>query len=376
MRTIWTALAFGAVPAIAQPASLSPFVEQELAPGVHLLATPPDFLGPAISNVTIIEQRNGYVVIDTGGTAAHGRVVADYIRSLGPKPVQAVLFTHWHNDHPLGVSEIRRRWPNVRIISTAATKRALLSPALQGVGRTPDDKWDVYIHNQVSASLVTIAGRRADASTTDEQRARYDRMARELLDFADAYHGTYFVPPTETFSDHLLLDDPDRPIELRFLGRANTEGDAIAWLPKQRIVAAGDIVVAPLPFGFFSYPADWLTVIDKLKAMDFALLVPGHGEVQTDRAYLDKLSATIRDVRAQVGPLAKQGLSLEETRKRADFSAQTAIFGTTPRLARGFEGNWLQPMVENAWREAKGLPIVQGGGETTPVSVRAKRAVR
>lgn len=356
--------------------ALSPFAALELAPGVRLLGTPPEFLGPAISNVTIIEQRDGYVVIDTGGTAGHGRVIADYIRSLGPKPVKAIVFTHWHNDHPLGASEIVRRWPRARIIATRATERALLSPALQGVGRAPADKWDVYIQNQVSASLVTIARRRADPSMTDQQRARYDRMARELQDFARAYHGTYFLPPTETFTDMLVLDDPDRPVELRFLGRANTDGDAVAWLPKQRIVATGDIVVSPVPFGFFSYPADWLAVIAKLKAMDFAILIPGHGEPQRDRSYLDKLVATITDVRAQVTPLAQGGASLDEVRKNVDFSAQTAIFGTTPGLARGFDANWLQPMTENAWREAKGLPIVQGGGETTPASARTARTGR
>ena len=43
-------------------------------------------------------------------------------------------------------------------------------------------------------------------------------------------------------------------MRLRFLGRANTEGDAIAWLPRQRIVMTGDVVVSPTPFGFFSFP--------------------------------------------------------------------------------------------------------------------------
>lgn len=377
MRALMIALTLGlAAPALAAEPALAPFVAQEVAPGVHLLATPPDFLGPAISNVTVIEQRDGYVLIDTGGTVGHGRVIANYVASLGPKPVKAIVFTHWHNDHPLGASEIRKRWPRTRIIATRATSRTMLSPALQGVGRAPADKWDVYINNQVSASLVVIAGRRADPATTDQQRARYDRMARELRDFARSYPGTYFVAPTETFTDRLLIDDPDRPVELRFPGRANTDGDAIAWLPRQRIVATGDIVVAPVPFGFYSYPADWLTVIDRLKAIDFAVLIPGHGEPQRDRAYLDKLAATIADIRAQVTPLARAGLSLEAVRKRADFTAQTAIFGTTPGLARGFDANWLQPMVENVWREAKGLPIVQGGGETPPPQRRPQRAAR
>ena len=83
------------------------------------------------------------------------------------------------------------------------------------------------------------------------------------------------------------------------------------------------------------------------------LLVPGHGEPQADAVYLDRLIATIADIRAQVGPLARQGLSLEEVRERVDFSAQTEIFGTTPRLRLGFESYWLNPMVENAWKEAR-----------------------
>ena len=372
MRAMFLAIALGALvgPApAAEPAAsslaLSPFAARELAPGIHLLATPPDYAGPAISNVTVIEQRDGYVLIDSGATAGHGRIVVAYVRSLGVKPVKAVLFTHWHNDHPLGVSEIRKVWPKVRIIATPQTRAAMLSPAMQGVGRRPDDKWDVYIYNQASASLATIAARRADPATTDEQRARYDQFERALRDFAVSYHGTYLVPPTETFSNRLLLDDPDRPVEFRYLGRANTEGDA---------VATGDIVVSPVPFGFFSFPAVWIPVLEKLKALDFALLVPGHGEPQFDTAYLDKLIATIADIRAQVGPMARQGLALDEVRKRVDFSAQSAIFGTTPRLQRTFDAYWLTPMVENAWREAKGLPIVQGGGESTPAAVNRSRA--
>src|SRR6188768_3639851 len=48
------------------PEALAPFAARELAPGIHLLATPPDFLGPAISNVSIIEQSDGIVLIDSG----------------------------------------------------------------------------------------------------------------------------------------------------------------------------------------------------------------------------------------------------------------------------------------------------------------------
>jgi hypothetical protein len=41
--------------------------------------------------------------------------------------------------------------------------------------------------------------------------------------------------------------------------------------------------------------------------MDFAVLVPGHGQLQRDSSYLDRLIASIRDIRAQVGPLPWRG---------------------------------------------------------------------
>lgn len=360
------------VPVQAHPV-LTPFTAREIAPGIHMLATPPDYLGPATGNVTVIEQADGVVLVDSGAGAAHGRRVVRFVRTITDKPVKAVLITHWHNDHPLGVSEIRAAWPRVRVISTARTRAGLLGPASTTVGPRPDERFDTMILNQISESLPRIRALRANPENSDAQRERYDRMARELQEWSTDYRGTYLVPPTEIFAERLVLADADRPVEFLFLGRANTDGDAVAWLPRQRIVATGDVVVAPTPFGFFSFPESWIGVLERLKGMNFAVLIPGHGEPQSDTAYLDRLIATIGDIRAQVGPLARQGLSLDEVRERVDFSAQTAIFGTTPRQRLQFEGYWLRPMTENAWLEARGDPIVQGEGEATVANSRPGR---
>ncbi len=352
--------------------AIAPFVARQLAPGVHLLGTPSDYAGPAISNISIIEQSDGLVVIDSGGTFAHGNAIVAYIRSISRKPVKALLFTHWHNDHPLGAAAIRAAWPRVRIISTPATRAGLLGPAATSVGVRPSDFFETEMWNQAYQSIIQVRALRA-ASTDVAQQGRYDRYVENLREFARGYRGTFIVPPTETFTNELLIDDAERPVRLMHLGRANTDGDAIAWLPRQRIVMTGDIVVWPSPFGFFSYPESWIGVLQRLKALDYAVLVPGHGDPQTDTVYLDRLIATITDIRAQVGPLARQGLSLEETRARVNFAPALEQWGTTPRLRAMFEGYWLTPMVENAWREGRGDPIIQGGGETTPTSVNRSR---
>ena len=366
LSVCWACASAGA----AQP-ELGIFQAREIAPGIHLLGTPADYSGPAVGNMTIVEQKDGLVVLDSGATIGHGRTLVAYIRSISPKPVKLVSISHWHNDHPLGVAAIREAWPKVRIVSTAATRKGLMGPARTSVGLAWDDRFETRILNEAADAKGRVAALRD--SPDPAVRERYRRYIANMDAFARDFRGTYLVPPTETFTRELLVDDSERPVRLMFLGRANTDGDAIAWLPRQRILVTGDIVVAPIPFGFFSYPESWISVLGRLKAFDFALLVPGHGEPQKDAAYLDRLIGTIADIRAQVAPLARQGLSLDEVRKRVDFSKQSDIFGTTPRLRAAFDPLWLQPMVENAWKEARGVPIVQGEGEATPASVRKTR---
>ena len=367
-RAIATALILAggvlASPALAtQPLpaeAVAPYTARQLAPGVHLLATPPDYLGGVIGNITIVEQSDGIVVIDSGGTAADGRRAVAFIRSLGPKPVKALVYTHWHGDHPQGGSEIRAAWPAARIISTERTADSLRTETVRYVGLKPDPRFDALYRQQKEALHRQIDEALKDPSHDAATRERYERMRRESAARAADFPGTHLVLPTETFTDRLLLDDPERPVELLFLGRANTDGDAVAWLPKERIVVTGDIVVSPIPFGFFSYPADWLRVLERLKGMNYAMLVPGHGEPQTDTAYLDRLITTISDIRSKVGPLALRGLGPGEILKRVDYSAHEAIFGDTPRHKQLFEAYWLKPMTVNAWIEARGLPMVQG----------------
>ena len=136
---------------------------------------------------------------------------------------------------------------------------------------------------------------------------------------------------------------------------------------------SGDMVVWPTPYGFFSFPGDWIRTLGRLKALGYRTLIPGHGEPQTDTTYIDQLIGSIEDIRAQVGPLAKQGLSLDEVRAKLDFSRFEAVFGTDERKQRLFKAYWTDPMTENAWKEAKGLPIVQGEGEVTVATQSQKK---
>lgn len=359
-----TALAVTAAAAPAQdPDALvhPPYQTLMLVDGVRLMATPPNYLAFATSNIVLIEQRDGVIVIDSGATRADGDSIVRYIRSFTDKPVKALVITHWHNDHPAGGSQILEEWPQARVIATEATRRGIDGPAQSlGVTYRASATADAALQRQVNEAIV-FAGAEAENLEHDERlRGRYRQMAAEYRQRLPDIVGTRLVAPDEFVTDRLIIDDEERPVELLFLGRANTDGDLVIWLPNQRIVATGDIVVSPIPFGFGSYPADWIETLGRIKQLGFDLLIPGHGLPQSDSAYVDRLIATITDIRTRVRALAAQGFTLAEIRERADFSTQTAIFGTSAGRRRGFEALWLQPMIENAFKEATGVPIVQG----------------
>lgn len=349
-----------------EAAVLDPFVASVVAPGVHLLSTPEDYFGPAIGNVTLIEQSDGLVVIDSGLTAANGRSVVAYARSVSSKPIKAIAITHWHNDHPQGVSAIRDAFPGVRVIATAATESGMLGPEANTVGFAPDPRFDEMLAKLLEDSKANMQKALADPAVAADRKARLRKALLQYDRFASSYKGTYIVPPTETFERELLIGDPTTPVRLMHLGRANTDGDLIAWLPRQKIAVSGDIVVAPSPFGFGSYPGDWIETLNRLKALGFTTLIPGHGAPQSDAAYIGKVAAAIADVRAQVAPLARSGLLLDEVRKKVDFTRSIALFGDTPRIKANAQGLFFDPMVANAYKEALGQPIIQGEGSPKP----------
>ena len=348
------------------PVHVSPFKARQITPQVHLLATPEDYVGPAIGNVTVIEQSDGFVVIDSGQNAANGRAVVRSIKARSSKPVKAVAITHWHNDHPQGVSAIRDAWPNLRIIATSATEAGMLGPEANTVGFAPDPRFDVEMKKLVDQARTDLGKLLEDPATPEDRKARIRKALVTYGTFLDDYKGTYIVPPTETFEREPLLDDPQVPVRLLHLGRANTDGDLVAWLPKQEIVVTGDIVVSPTPFGFFSFPGDWIATIDKIKALGFKTLIPGHGEPMADGSYLDKLQVAIAAIRAKVAPLAKQGVPLEEVKKTLDLSKEGEAFGNTTRVRSNFKSLFADPMIANVYKEALAQPIVQGEDNPKP----------
>jgi glyoxylase-like metal-dependent hydrolase (beta-lactamase superfamily II) len=273
---------------------------------------------------------------------------------LSPRPVKAVVLTHWHADHHLGLSAIVAAWPKVEIIAhrnAAADIDTLLKAFPRAVSATYEAE-RVRSLGQVLTDLVKSELEKA--VTPEEQRGwRAALIGNRALRLADVA-GTRLVLPTRTVTDSLTLPDPDVPIVLHFMGRANTTGDLIAWLPRQRVVAVGDIVVEPVPFMINMFPTEYVTALGRISALPFDVLLPGHGRPQRDRALLDRLTLLVRDAATQVTALVRAGVATDSIAARVDVARHRAGFvGADPWLARWFAQYTVGPLIESVIQETR-----------------------
>jgi glyoxylase-like metal-dependent hydrolase (beta-lactamase superfamily II) len=180
--------------------------------------------------------------------------------------------------------------------------------------------------------------------------ARHDTVLSELRDVA-------FQGATLTFEHDLAIDLGNRQVQVRFLGRGNTAGDAVAVLPKERIVAAGDLVVAPLPYVYDGYPSEWVGTLERLLDQDPAIVVPGHGPVQRDHAYVllehDLLKGAVDQLDAElvrIGPALAH--TVDEVKGGVDLSPFRSRFaGSDRELGAAFD-EMAANLVQEAFKEA------------------------
>jgi glyoxylase-like metal-dependent hydrolase (beta-lactamase superfamily II) len=330
-------------------------VAERVAPGVHVLRQKETHFSGVVGNVTVIEQSDGLVLIDTGASHGSGKRVVDLVKRISPKTVKSVILTHWHNDHPLGLSAIVKEWPGAEIIATEATKAFMEEGRLGKIPRAPDSTYEERRRQLLEDALSSARDSAADPKLSQAER---DGWAASVVSgpirLADAA-GTHVILPNKTFKERLAIPDAIAPVEILFMGSANTAGDAEVWLPKQRVLVAGDTVVEPVPYMFNVFPTDMLAVFAKMRAFDYAVLVPGHGAPQLNREYLDRLTDFVREVQRQVSPLVRQGLTLDEVKTRTDFAAQKRAFaGEDPWIGFWFDQYALEPLMDSVYREAKG----------------------
>jgi glyoxylase-like metal-dependent hydrolase (beta-lactamase superfamily II) len=342
--------ALAAVPAPARGGTAWDLEILPLKPDVYLLRRPDPLRQPVEGNVLVIVNADDVVVFDGGGLPLAAENAIRLIRSVTPKPVRYLVNSHWHGDHSLGNQAYREAFPGVTIVGHPKTREAMLGPPMSYVGRA-------------TAELAPLIEEWSALAAKGELPERRSILLEDLkLNREDAKR-IRITPPDLTVADELVLHRGDREIRVRHLGRGNTEGDLVLWLPKERILATGDLVVHPVPYGFGSFPREWAGALREIAAYPFEILVPGHGDLQRDASYVELLADMLSALREQAATAVAAGKDLEATRSALDFSAFRSRFPGDERGAVLFDAWWVSPIGRSLWLEASGLPITQAGAD-------------
>lgn len=340
-------------PLTAEPAYRTHRVVQ-LADGVYGFLWREAAVAPE-PNVLIIVNDRDVVVVDSDLFPSSARTVVREIKRLTSKPVRYVVNTHWHGDHLFGNSVFRDAWPGVEFVAHANTRIDAAARAFPGIPKDVEENGASL--KQIREILRT--GKNPDGRPGSPAGLAFLRneVVPELELYVKDIPKVRTVLPDLTFTDSLVIHRGTRTIALHYLGLGNTRGDVVVWLPSERILATGDLVVSPTPFGLGSYYVEWATTLDRLAAFDAQTLFLGHGAMQHDADYVHQLRDLLNDLVSRVKAGVDSGATLEEVKRTVTLADWEAKFAGEDRLKRqAFEEFFVQPAVERTWHQLKGDP--------------------
>ena len=232
------------------------------------------------SNTGFIVGETGVIAIDPQMFAAVAQREQAEIAKITPKPVNVMIITHADPDHVNGLPG----WPmGMKIIA----------------------------HENVAMEIRSYMG---------DPNVFAAPPPPEIKDYL----------PTETirFSKDEILDGVR--VRLVHLGPAHTDGDVIVYLPDQKIVYAGDLVVTEgdnypsvhvMPSGPHKGMGEalnkhgsslgWIRTVKAILALDADTYVGGHGPPLTKAELQARLNAAVAR-RAQIKAMFDQGLTLDQ----------------------------------------------------------------
>lgn len=355
MRTLFRLAALAvATLAIAARADYAPKAWDvvTLADGVHGFVWRDPLADPIEGNALFIVNEEDVVVVDSGLLPSSARIMAKELQRLTSKPVRFVVNTHWHNDHVGGNGVYREIWPGVEFIAHEDTRTDILEQVyanqeanLQANERTIDT-YAKYLESGADGDGKPLAPERRQRLA--EVVAMYRAVLPDLRQVRK-------VPPEVTFRDRLVLRRGERTIEILWLGLGNTRGDAVVFLPKERIVATGDLLVWPVPFMFGSYHAQWPATLEKIDALAADTLFLSHGAPQRDRGYLRQVRDLLAFIRDEAKQAAATDLPSAEAKKAIDLGEWKKRFAQgDAKRERAFDAFVTAPSLERAIRQARG----------------------
>ena len=150
--------------------------------------------------------------------------------------------------------------------------------------------------------------------------------------------------PNITFSENMTIILGGKTIELSYLGQSHSDNMIVMSFPQQRVLFAVDFIpIKALPWKTLtdSYIPDWIDAVKKVEAMDFDILMPGHGspgskaDVIALRKYMEELYAAVLSG-------IRQGQTLQQLQENIKMSEYEGWHAHDTQLSLNIEGMYKQ----------------------------------
>lgn len=304
MRLFWMMLT--ALYATSSHAAMPPPKVEKITERVYALLGPeglPDKKNQGyMVNSTVIIGEHGVILIDTGFNDEIGKHIAQAITTLTPEPVTHIINTHHHGDHTLGNSA----FPGAQVLSSQKCKELLL-----GVGY----EWLDIIQNVLERK----------------------------------FPNTKLVPASVTFANGSSTERMIDGVKLRFIvpQGSHTPGDMMIFLPDEKILIAGDILVQHMAPSFRdAHVKHWIATLDEIAAMDIKIIVPGHGPLMLLKQ-VPEMRTRMTKLYAAVEAGYKKGLTDAEIRKTLDLTEWRSMVSFEDLMGMAISRTFLEIEQEN-----------------------------
>ncbi|HXP77669.1 MAG TPA: MBL fold metallo-hydrolase [Stellaceae bacterium] len=239
-------------------------------------------------NSGVIVGDDGVMVVDARATPVLARELIERIREVTDKPIKYVLLSHYHAVRVLGASAYGAQH---------------------------------IIASQGTCELIRERGQQ----DFDSEAQRFPRLFRAV----ESVPGLTW--PTLVFDRSLTLFMGKREVQILHLGKGHTQGDTVAWLPKEKVLFSGDLVeYGAAPYCGDAHFREWPETLERLRALGAEKLVPGRGEALTSAAEvnraIDGTQGFLRDMTREVEAGVRAGRRLKEVYDAA-YKAMAPKYG-------------------------------------------------
>src|SRR4051812_49398461 len=318
MRTL-ALIALLPLTALADTANTTARTLNTLGDGIWEIRHPDAPDGFPQGNTTVIAGDKAVLVVDSCLLPSSAKQDIEQIRKWTQKPVTWLVNTHWHFDHTAGNAAYADAFPGLQIVAHEHTKKMIESFNPGAIARYPG--------RQQRFEKMLQTGKDQDGKPlTDALRADLKKSLAGLAPVVAEMNGLVQVVPNVVFEHELRVDLGNREVQIRFLGRGNTGGDTVVYLPREKILAAGDLLDHPVPYFFGGFPVDLVGTLGRVSELDIQTIVPGHGEVLSGKGYVGQVAALVAAVNAEVEKELNAGVTKDQIPETAPKNLPVAAW--------------------------------------------------